>query len=158
MAPEKRGLAHQEHEIAEFGDSRNWRSAQHVIEEVEREMKRIRNGMELFSLINIRGVSASDFKLDVSSVVTLQFSNIDPTEIDECSVSSNNNTGPAVLTARIYIPQSFTYTAESMTRVRREYVVTKGLFSIIFWAPASTTAAHLKDLQSTNLEFQRLNI
>ena len=57
------------------------------------------------------------------SLITVRFSNIAPTEIK--NIIGPNGSGPAILTARIYIPQNFTYIPDSMTSLRRTYVLSR---------------------------------
>lgn len=61
--------------------------------------------------------------LGTISLITVRFNNIAPTEIR--SIIGPNGSGPAILTARIYIPQNFTYIPDSMTSLRRTYVLSR---------------------------------
>lgn len=103
--------------------SSNWRPAQRVIEELEQErsMENICSRMQLMP-------DTDDFK-DEWSALTMEHSNIAPTEIDDAFGFQNK--GPAVLTVRFQIPPSFTYTPEGLRKAVGTYTLTRSPFSVL---------------------------
>lgn len=133
-----------------------WVSAQTVIKELEDEM----GWQHFLSRFNVSGVQSSSGALfNALSVVTMRFTKIAPTEIED--IIGFKGSGPAVLTARIHIPQDFRYTPDGMAALRRTYVLSRRPHVVLLRRkPAGTPGTHSNALEPSDLDLslQRLAI
>lgn len=176
MLPQERGLTNQENEAPEaidihnspplrasfsnsindrLGDTRNFPSAQRVIEEFESAIERVCQRLQLSSLDNTTDESSGDSALAELCVITMRILDVAPTEIN--TEFDSTDPRPAVLIAQIYMPQSFTYTPEGMSRVRRVYTLTRGLCSVNLRAQVSTIGTQF-NVPELSDEIERLFI
>lgn len=124
------------HEMAEDSNDSNGfpnlTPARQVIEELEREIESL-----CFQLPSVDTTTLSESSSnDAFLIMSRRYFNVAPTEIN--SSFGCNITGPAVFTARIYIPESFVYSSESIRAVPRVYILARGPFSVLLPDPATT--------------------
>ncbi|MCJ1262878.1 hypothetical protein MMC22_002748 [Lobaria immixta] len=133
-----------------------WVPAQTVIKELEDEM----GWQHFLPRSNVSGVqSPSGALLNALSVVTMRFTKIAPTEIED--IVGFKGSGPAVLTVRIHVPQDFTYTPDGMAALRRTYILSRRPHVVLLRRSLpGTPATHPNAMQSSDLELslQRLAI
>ncbi|MCJ1470809.1 hypothetical protein MMC07_009456 [Pseudocyphellaria aurata] len=113
-------------------DFPSWKPARQVIEEIEREVESL-----CVQLPSIDAPTLSESSSNNASLImSMRFFNVAPTEIN--SSFGCNITGPAVLTARIYFPECFVYTPESIRAIPRVYILARGPFSVLIPNSATT--------------------
>lgn len=111
------------------GESRDREPHHHIIQELRREMADACNRLHLLpSIQNIACGSSSNSTFDIYFIINMRVFIIDDNFI-------SSSTGPSVLTAQIYIPQSSTHTPKT-----------------------GGTATHLNSPESSDLGLQSLNI
>lgn len=120
-----------------LGNTQNFPSAQRVIEEFESAIERVSQRLQSSSLNNTTDQSSGGLALAELSVTTMRIFDVAPTELN--NEFHSTDPAPAVLTAQIYMPRSFTCASDGTSRIRREYTLTRGPCTVNLRAPARTS-------------------
>lgn len=149
MEPTQQSVAN--HEPHEPSDSaQKLLSAQEAIDEFERELERIGNGVQSMCVLKIitRGTSCR-LNPNKNYIITMRMWDIAPTEINKRI--SLWDLRPAILTAQFYLPKGSAFTSESMRTVPRDYYLQSSFYRIaIHRDPARTTATFNTTPQPSN--------
>lgn len=131
----------------DWGDFRNWRSAQKSIGEFNHEME---------LLYNTAREETIESTEDLPSIIAMHDLNMIPQEIDDSFVS--RGAGPVAISTRYYVPGSSNCTSESLRAIRSAHMLSRGPFPVILRDPARTISTVLDAPESSDLGLQPLTI